>query len=83
MENAKAVANWLEQEPMVDQLASDLESFLLRWLPAHEAAHRSFVTVAVGCTGGRHRSVYLTERLAETLRATFPEVVIHHRESPA
>lgn len=79
----RPVAEWLEQEPMVDELARDLETFLLRWLPAHEASHRSFVTIAVGCTGGRHRSVYLAERLAAALREAFPEVVLHHRETPA
>lgn len=77
------VARWLEQEPMVGKLSTDLEAFLLRWLPAHEASHRSFVTIAVGCTGGRHRSVYLAERLAAALSKAYPEVVLHHRETPA
>lgn len=77
------VAEWLGRDPAVQALASDLETFLLRWLPEHEAAHRNFVTVAIGCTGGRHRSVYLAERLAKRLGKAFPEVVIHHRESPA
>ncbi|MEM1411828.1 MAG: RNase adapter RapZ [Pseudomonadota bacterium] len=74
------VAEWLEQEPLVTQLAEDIEGFLLRWLPAHEATHRSFITVAIGCTGGRHRSVYLAERLVAALQNQFPEVVLHHRE---
>ncbi len=74
------VGEWLEQEPMVSQLGDDILAFLHRWLPSHEAAHRSFVTIGIGCTGGRHRSVYLAEQLVDRLRKQFPEVMLHHRE---
>ncbi len=76
------VAAWLEKEPDVTALGDDIEAFLRRWLPVHEAAHRSFVTIAIGCTGGRHRSVYLAERLVRSLGDAFPVVVVHHRDSP-
>ncbi len=75
-----AVGEWLEQEPMVAALGDDILDFLRRWLPRHAAAHRSFVAIGIGCTGGRHRSVYLAERLVRDLRDEFPDVMLHHRE---
>lgn len=74
------VAEFLERDPDVNRLCNDLETFLRAWLPAHENTRRSFITVAIGCTGGRHRSVYLAERLGHSLRDAFPELVLHHRE---
>lgn len=74
------VAAWLEKEPMVVQLADDIRAFLTDWLPRFEEGHRSFITIGIGCTGGRHRSVYLAERLAPQLGEQFPEIMLHHRE---
>lgn len=74
------VVAWLEQEPLVTALAADIHGFLGAWLPELEKTHRNFVTVGIGCTGGRHRSVYLVERLAPELRQRFPQVMVHHRE---
>jgi UPF0042 nucleotide-binding protein len=74
------VAEFLKRDPDVDRLGDDIETFLRTWLPAHENTHRSFITVGIGCTGGRHRSVYLAERLSNKLRDAFPELVLHHRE---
>ena len=51
-----------------------------RWLPRFEADQRSYVTIAIGCTGGRHRSVYLVERLAEHFRTLRGGVISFHRE---
>lgn len=58
------VAEWLRGHPDVDRMHDDIAQFLERWLPALARDHRSYVTVAIGCTGGQHRSVYLAERLA-------------------
>jgi UPF0042 nucleotide-binding protein len=74
------VAAWLEQERPVKRFGDDIYHFLERSLPDFEAAHRSFITIGIGCTGGRHRSVYLVERLAPQLRERFPEVMVHHRD---
>lgn len=75
-----AVSEWLAGHDEVDRMGGDIESLLRRWLPGHEASHRSFVTVCIGCTGGRHRSVYLVERLAGKLQDAFADILVHHRE---
>jgi UPF0042 nucleotide-binding protein len=59
-----AVAEWLSTHPEVLQMQQHINGFLEHWLPALEQDHRSYVTVAIGCTGGQHRSVYLVEQLA-------------------
>ena len=58
------VIEFLDQQPEVNLMEQDISQFLGRWLDALAENHRSYVTVAVGCTGGQHRSVYLVERLA-------------------
>jgi UPF0042 nucleotide-binding protein len=74
------VAAWLEAQPEVGRMYEDIEGFLARWLPAFAASNRSYVTIAIGCTGGRHRSVYLAERLARELAARPGDVLVRHRE---
>ncbi len=74
------IREWLEQHEEVSRMAGDILTFLKDWLPGFEEAQRSYVTVGIGCTGGRHRSVYLVERLSESLRDHFPEVLADHRE---
>ena len=59
-----AVVEFLERQPDVAQMAEHIASFLDHWLQALARDHRSYVTVAIGCTGGQHRSVYLVEKLA-------------------
>lgn len=59
------VAAFLQAQPDVQRMQTDISNFVAHWLPAHASNHRSYVTVAVGCTGGQHRSVYLVERLTE------------------
>jgi UPF0042 nucleotide-binding protein len=75
-----AVAEYLESDPLVTTMYQQLCSFLEQWIPAFEAGTRSYLTIAVGCTGGQHRSVYLVERLACHFQARYPNVVARHRE---
>jgi len=73
-----AVAEYLGREAAVRRWLEDVRALLSRWLPAIARENRSYVTVAIGCTGGRHRSVYLAERLAEAFRAQW-RVLVRHR----
>ncbi len=75
-----AVRQWLEAKPEVGEYRDQVRDFLDAWLPRFEADNRSYVTICIGCTGGRHRSVYLCERLAEHFRATREQVLTFHRE---
>jgi UPF0042 nucleotide-binding protein len=75
-----AVARYLESDPQVATMHQQLCSFLEQWIPAFEAGNRSYLTIAIGCTGGQHRSVYLIERLARHFQPHYPNVVIRHRE---
>ncbi len=74
------VREWLAGKADVAQYLDDVQRFLDTWLPRFEADNRSYVTICVGCTGGRHRSVYLAEALAEHFRATREQVMTFHRE---
>jgi UPF0042 nucleotide-binding protein len=76
------VASFLEREPRVPQLLEEITRFLEQWIPCFREEGRSYLTVAIGCTGGQHRSVYLTERLAAHFRAREPRVLLVHRELP-
>jgi len=76
----KEVIAYLEGDPQVEQMCSELCSFLDRWIPAFEADNRSYLTVAIGCTGGQHRSVYLVERLQRHFQGRYPDVASRHRE---
>lgn len=77
-----AVREFLDAQPDVNRFANQIAEFLDTWLPRMRSeGNRSYATVAIGCTGGRHRSVYLAERLAEHARQRgWDEVAVHHRE---
>ncbi|MGO4223131.1 RNase adapter RapZ [Lysobacter sp. TAF61] len=77
-----AIGDYLEAQPDVNLFANQISQFLDTWLPRlHVDSTRSYATIAFGCTGGRHRSVYLAERLAEHARKQgWEEVAVHHRE---
>jgi len=77
------VRKWLENDPSVERMIGDVLGFLKAWLPEFRDSQRSYVTVGIGCTGGRHRSVYLVDRLAKGLGEEFGDVLIHHRELQA
>ncbi len=76
------VAAYLESQPEVVEMVRQIESFLARWLPAFEDNQRSYLTVAIGCTGGQHRSVYSVEWLAQRFQAQHATLV-RHRELDA
>ena len=73
------VVAFLEKEPAVERMYRDIERFVGDWLPEYARDNRNYLTVAIGCTGGRHRSVYLVERLAKAFRSQ-NQVLIRHRE---
>ena len=74
------VRDWLALQADVQAYLNDLKAFLERWLPPSDSSERSYVTVAIGCTGGRHRSVYLVEALALHFASTREAVMSFHRE---
>lgn len=74
-----AVADYLAQQPEVNEMLAQIEAFLTRWLPAFEQDQRAYLTVAIGCTGGQHRSVYVAEQLAQRFRAR-GSTLVRHRE---
>jgi len=73
------VSNWLDQHPNVQAMGEQISEFVSNWLPALDEDHRSYVTVAIGCTGGQHRSVYLVEKLAQRFSANWVTLK-RHRE---
>jgi RNase adapter protein RapZ len=73
------VAEFLERETQAGLLVEDIQRFLQRWLPRFVLDQRASITVAIGCTGGRHRSVYIAETLARHFEADYP-VVVRHRD---
>lgn len=76
------VIDYLAAQPESAELLAQIEAFLLRWLPALEGDQRSYVTVAIGCTGGQHRSVYCVEQLVQRF-APRGVVLARHREQDA
>ena len=77
-----SVASYLERQPEVTTMLQQLEAFLLHWLPSFEDDQRSYLTVAIGCTGGQHRSVYMVEVLARRFQAR-QATLVRHRELDA
>lgn len=74
-----AVIDFLENIPAAQDMFGDIRDFIERWLPSFVADNRSYLTVAIGCTGGQHRSVYLTEKLARHFEPQ-QQVLVRHRE---
>jgi len=72
------VVEYLDRQESVQRLLGDIRGFLANWLPDIARENRSYLTVAIGCTGGRHRSVYLAERLAAAFRGEW-RVLVRHR----
>ena len=76
----KPVADFLGADAEVTEMLADISHFLVKWLPNFEANNRSYITIAVGCTGGQHRSVYLCERLSHAFAEKLANVQVRHRE---
>jgi UPF0042 nucleotide-binding protein len=77
----KPVIDFLEGTPLVQKMYADIRDFVEGWLPHFVADNRSYLTVAIGCTGGQHRSVYFAEKLAAHFK-TQQQVLLRHRELP-
>lgn len=75
----EAIQIWLEKSPEVLQMTKQLAQLLQNWLPAFANNHRSYLTVAIGCTGGQHRSVYVVEKLAQQFNKAW-NIIVRHRE---
>ena len=73
------VIAFLDAQPSAAELLEDIRAFVAKWLPSFKTDNRSYLTVALGCTGGQHRSVYMAERLAAHFADT-ERVVLRHRE---
>jgi len=75
-----AVIEFLQQQPSVQAMQQDITDFLDKWIPYFIADKRSYLTVAIGCTGGQHRSVYLVNHMAQKYRSVYPTILVRHRE---
>ncbi|MGZ8190494.1 MAG: RNase adapter RapZ [Methylococcaceae bacterium] len=74
------VIDFLKKEALVMELFQDISGFLERWIPRFESEGRSYLTVAIGCTGGQHRSVYLVDSLTKHFKNPILNVIVRHRE---
>ena len=74
------VVAFLHQNPQVDAMYESIYGFLHNWIPQFEADNRSYMTVAIGCTGGQHRSVYMANRLAKQFKTQRDNVIERHRD---
>ena len=76
------VKTFLDAEPRVQEMIADITAFLEHWIPRYRDFHRSYLTVAIGCTGGQHRSVYIAEAVAAGLAKRYGPIRTRHHELP-
>lgn len=76
----EAVKVFLEKQPVVIEMLTDIQHYVEKWLPSFDQDHRSYLTVAIGCTGGQHRSVYFVEQLSAYFKQQKQKVIIRHRD---
>jgi len=76
----QAVQDYLSQQPLVRKMLDDISKFLEDWIPQFEANSRMYMTVALGCTGGQHRSVYVAQTLSKKFATRLERVLVRHRE---
>lgn len=74
------VADFLKSESATDEMVTDISQFVSKWLPSFLANNRTYMTIAIGCTGGQHRSVYLVEQLKTVFEKKYKNVQVRHRE---
>lgn len=74
------IIEYLNEQTDAEEMYADIYAYLAKWLPRFAASNRAYVTVAIGCTGGQHRSVYMAQRLGESLRQELSNVQIRHRD---
>ena len=74
------VRRFLDQQPRFVQMYEELRTFFDHWIPCFESENRVYMTTAIGCTGGQHRSVYMVELMAEHFRGKRENVISRHRE---
>ena len=77
----RPVREFLENEPQVRAMVDDITAFLQRWIPRYKETQRAYLTVAIGCTGGQHRSVHVAEAVAERLSCDETVQTRHHQLS--
>ncbi|MBT8139648.1 MAG: RNase adapter RapZ [Gammaproteobacteria bacterium] len=75
-----AIQQFLEAHENVQRMVADIQTYLDNWLPCYQSDNRSYLTVSIGCTGGRHRSVYIVEKLYTRFKKSHGNVQLHHRE---
>jgi UPF0042 nucleotide-binding protein len=75
-----AVIDFLKNDDTVNDFLHDISDFIGRWAPRFESDNRSYLTIAVGCTGGQHRSVFLVDALSQHFQKITPNVIVRHRE---
>ncbi|MFO8024196.1 RNase adapter RapZ [Thiohalophilus sp.] len=76
----QAVADYLEQHDLVHDMYNDIRQFVEKWIGCFESDNRNYMTVAIGCTGGYHRSVYIVEKLANYFHSQRDGILVRHRE---
>ena len=74
------VVDYLDSHKEVREMFNDIMEFIDKWIPRFEADNRSYITIAIGCTGGQHRSVYMVNKLAKMTKTKHNNVLSRHRE---
>lgn len=74
------VINFLDEQELVQKMLADITQFLENWIPQFIKNNRSYLTIGIGCTGGHHRSVYLTEKLTKHFSSIYSQVLVRHSE---
>ncbi len=76
------VIDFLDAQPLVQEMIDDISKFLAAWIPRYENFQRAYLTIAIGCTGGQHRSVYIAEAVAKRLEKMHDNIRVRHSELP-